>query len=86
MIVGLDMTKLTDTERRIVNFLGDGGIYSADQIIQACFCDDLASKENVQMHISNLRKKVAGSGLLISCVVNGRKSGYLMSRRLHKDR
>lgn len=72
--------RLTATEQRIYDRLSDGRMHHADDLLKL-FDDDLAEKQTLIMHISNLRKKIAAQGRDIVCQVSGRNY-YRMVRVL----
>jgi hypothetical protein len=61
--------KLTPTEDRILALLSDGAIHSLEELWGLLAAGDMAEKVSVQMHLSNLRKKIADQGLgVMACV------------------
>jgi DNA-binding response OmpR family regulator len=86
MMIGLDMSEFTFTERRLLEVLSDGRIHTAAELIDKCM-DELTDVSVLYVHVTNLRKKVTNRGLLLVSMANGCKEGrgYQMSRRLHVD-
>lgn len=84
----LNMTKFTPIESKIVGLLSDGLVHPAEEMIRDCFDNDVVADEiNLRAHLTNVRRKISSSGLLINLVIpNGRRGkGYQMCRRLHKE-
>lgn len=60
------MPDFTATETRIMRVLADGQPHRKEEI-HACLPDELGALNNVQMHISNIRKKLRPVGQGIHC-------------------
>lgn len=73
----------TRTESRLFDLLKDGEPHPASEMIP--LVDDRAERINVQLHLSNMRKKLTPKGLLILCVYHNRKYQYRLVRRINTD-
>lgn len=84
MVVLFDCSVLTDTEKRIVSVLSDGHIHTCEEIA-LLLGDAYIDKNNVKVHICNIRKKLSNAGILVNFVHGNKVRGYQMSRRLTKE-
>jgi hypothetical protein len=69
----------TPTQRRMLRLLQDG-LPHARAELKACLVDDLGNWNNVQVHISRLRKRLRPKGQDILCVVANQKISYRQVR------
>jgi DNA-binding CsgD family transcriptional regulator len=72
----------TPTEQRIVDLLSDGMPHKREEL-HACLSDDLASRTAVQMHVSNIRKRIRVRGEEIICEYYHRNLYYRHVRLLN---
>lgn len=73
----MEVTDLTPTERKMFRVLEDRKDHTREEL-HACLWDQEGSINNIQMHISNLRRKVAPLSMEILCVVRGYQHLYRM--------
>ena len=71
----------TPTEKRIINLLSDGRAHSREEIHELLE-DELSPLSAINYHITNLRSKVKGRGLIILCVSVRRNLRYQLVREL----
>ena len=81
--MSLTMEKLTPTQQRIYATLQDGERHPRTELIKL-LDDDLGEWVLLQVHISNLRKKVHGSGLTIACETLEGLIYYRLVRRVQE--
>ncbi len=67
----------TKTEGKIVAILRDGGAHRWQELFE-CLPDELGPKVNLQMHISNIRKKLESTRLGIAVSENLGNTYYCM--------
>ena len=72
----------TPTERRIMEVLSDG-MYHTREELHECLNDDLCVLSRIQMHVSNIRKKLNRIGQDIICGLHRGKPHYRLVRMLH---
>lgn len=53
----MDIVKFSPTENRILAVLNDGQQHTPSELLK-CLGDELQSKDNVNVHIANIRKKL----------------------------
>jgi DNA-binding response OmpR family regulator len=71
----------TPTEQRMLDLLSDGFVHTKEEL-KRCLWDELARIETVQVHISNLRKKLRPQGRDIIC---NHQFDYQQVRLMHKS-
>ena len=77
-----DIEMLTNTERRIFEFMSDDLPHTRAELA-TCLPDELSAPTAVRGHLTNLRKKLSPRGYLILCVMGyKRELAYRMVRRL----
>ncbi len=65
------MNGFTPTEGKIMAILGDGLLHSREEL-HACLPDELGKRDNLKVHLSNIRKKLNPIGQDIVFVSGGR--------------
>lgn len=75
---------LTPTERRIMDVLKDGAVHLKEELY-AQLTDELAGSTAVSTHISRIRRKIEGQGLLIVYQETKRGSTFRLARMIDRD-
>ncbi len=76
--------KLTPTEQRIYDLLLDGALHNKKEVADTCLEDKLGDASNIQVHISNLRKKIPPGFLILFNTPNCRAGGgYRLVRHIN---
>lgn len=78
------MINFTPVEERLLKVFSDGLPHDRDELL-GCLGDTEATFQNVQNHISNLRKKLSQRGQTILCEVRSRRYYYRHIRLLVAD-
>ena len=73
--IGNGKPKLTPTQRRMLGLLSDGLPHPRRELVDLLW-DQASHPSTIQMHISNLRKKIAHKRQDIACVLWNRKICY----------
>ncbi len=73
--------RFTKVETRILNVLSDGLAHHKTEL-HGCLNDELGPVSNIQMHISNMRKKLLPKGENIICELSNRRIFYRHVRLL----
>lgn len=71
----------TPTQQRMLSILADGFPHTREEL-HGCLWDELGALSNIQMHISNLRKKLKPEGETVVCVIKHRRIHYQHVRLL----
>jgi hypothetical protein len=58
----MDGIKLTPTQQRMIDVLGDGKLHTRQEL-HTCLCDRLGSLNNIREHLNLLRKKLQPAGM-----------------------
>lgn len=74
--------RFTATEKKIIDVLSDGLPHRREEL-HACLPDELGDRINLNLHISNIRKKIVGRGEDIVCQLRNRRIHYRHVRMLH---
>jgi hypothetical protein len=69
----------TPTQKRMLQLLADGRSHTRAEL-KACLADELGGWNNVQVHISRIRKQLRPKGQDILCVVANQKISYRQVR------
>lgn len=62
------MALFSAIEQKIIDILSDGQRHTREEL-HSCLYDDQGSFNNIQAHISNIRKKIRLRGEDINCVI-----------------
>jgi hypothetical protein len=73
----------TPTQRRMLRLLADGRPHPRAEL-KACLVDELGDWNNVQFHISRIRKRLRPKGQDILCVVANQQISYRHVRLLRR--
>lgn len=71
----------TPTQRRLLDVLADGMPHRREEL-HACLGDELSSRNNLEVHLTHLRKRLNRQGLHVVCESNGKWSRYRLVRLL----
>lgn len=76
--------KFTPTQRRILAVLADGDAHTPEELLK-CLDDELATKPNLRVHLSLIRRHLRPAGQDILCVYVGRDYLYRHVRLINRN-